>query len=463
MTTRHVLPAAKTTTDRNGGEWRPAVAAPGAVERTGADLRLFRSEVLAERQTQWLGTVMLAPRASHRLFTLIGVLAAAAIIGLLVFANFTRTARINGWLLPEQGVVRVFAPRPGVVVGLHVTEGAPVRKGDRLATLSDELQSAVLGATQVQVMQGLAERRASLVEERDQQRRLLAQQDRAFADRIAALRSEQAQIESEIELLQERVAIASRVEALHREQYQSGYISDMRLQLVESELLEQRARLGALQRSRLAAIRERKSVEAERADLPLKSGKEIALLERSLSQLGQERAETEARREIVVEAPQDGTVTTIHAVQGARADVGAPLLSIVAPNTQLEAHLYSPSRAVGFVRPGQRVLLRYQAYPYQRFGHYEGVVASVSRAALTPGELPPQLAGLTSLTGFAAGSGAEPIYRITVNLAHQSVMAYGAQVPLQPGMALEADVALERRRLFEWVLDPLYAVTGRPG
>jgi membrane fusion protein len=112
------------------------------------------------------------------------------------------------------------------------------------------------------------------------------------------------------------------------------------------------------------------------------------------------------------------------------------------------------------VRPGQRVLLRYQAYPYQRFGHYEGVVVSVSRAALSPSELPVQLAGLTSLTGFGSGA-AEPIYRVTVALASQSVMAYGAQVPLQPGMTLEADVALERRRLFEWVLDPLYAVTGQ--
>ena len=143
---------------------------------------------------------------------------------------------------------------------------------------------------------------------------------------------------------------------------------------------------------------------------------------------------------------------------GAKADTGAPLLSIVPPTMQLEAHLYGPSRAVGFVRPGQRVLLRYQAYPYQRFGHYEGVIASVSRAALSPGELPPQLAGLTSLTGSA---GAEPIYRITVTLASQSVTAYGEQVPLQAGMTLEADVALERRRLFEWMLDPLYTVTGR--
>jgi membrane fusion protein len=449
------------TAGKQDGRWLPAVAARTDVEPAGGDARLFRLEVLRARQTQWLGTVRLAPRASFRLFTLFAVLAAAAIVALLCFGQFTRTARVNGWLLPQEGLVRVQAPRPGIVVSLGVNEGSQVREGDRLLTLSDELQSVRLGATQAQITQRLDERRASMTEELRQQRRLLAQQVRALANRVATLRSEEQQIEREIGLLHERVAIAERSEALHRKQHAEGFISEMRLQQVQSELLEQRARLAAAERTKLAKGRERMNVEAERADLPLKLGRDTALLDRSIAQLEQERAEAEARREIVVVAPHDGTVTAIHAVPGAKADPGTPLLSIVPPTSRLEAHLYAPSRAIGFVRPGQRVQLRYQAFPYQRFGHQEGVVAAVSRAALSPGELPAQLAGLTSLTGAAPGTGGEPIYRITVSLESQNVTAYGAQVPLQPGMTLEADVALERRRLFEWMLDPLYAVTGQ--
>lgn len=461
MADRADLPAGSSTARNPDGRWLPAVAARTDVAPAGAHSRLFRPEVLEARQTQWLGSVMLAPRTSFRLFTLFAVLAAAAIAALLCFGQFTRTARVNGWLLPQEGLVRVQAPRPGIVVGLDVKEGSQVREGDRLLTLSDELQSARLGPTQAQITQRLDERRASLTEERLQQQRLLAQQDRALANRAATLRSEEEQIRREIDLLRERVAIAVRSETLHRKQHAEGFISEMRLQQVQSELLEQRARLAAAERSRLAKARERMDIEAERADLPLKLGRDTAALDRGIAQLEQERAEAEARREIVVVAPHDGTVTAIHAVPGAKADPGTPLLSIVPPTSRLEAHLYAPSRAIGFVRPGQRVQLRYQAFPYQRFGHHEGVVTAISQAALSPGELPAQLAGLTSLTGAATGAGGEPIYRITVSLASQSVTAYGAQVPLQPGMTLEADVALERRRLFEWVLDPLYAVTGQ--
>jgi membrane fusion protein len=102
------------------------------------------------------------------------------------------------------------------------------------------------------------------------------------------------------------------------------------------------------------------------------------------------------------------------------------------------------------------VLLRYHAYPYQKFGHHEGVVTNVSRAAVSPGELPSQLAGLTSLYGAN-----EPVYRLTAGLASQTITAYGQPMPLQPGMQLEADVIIEKRRLIEWVLDPLFTLTGK--
>jgi membrane fusion protein len=437
------------------------VADGSALASHGTNVQLFRAEVLAERQARWVGTVLLAPSASHRLFTLFAVLACAAVLGLLFFASFTRTARVNGWLVPQQGVIRVFAPRPGVVNGLQVNEGAQVRKGDRLLTLSDELQSAALGATQANVMRRLDERRESLLDERDKHKRLLAQQQGALADRIAALDAEHKQFGREIELLKSRAAIAARSEALHRQQHEMGFISDLRMQLVEGERLEQRARIAALERSRLSMERERMGVLAELKDLPLKFQKEFASVERSISILDQERAEAEARREIVVPAPQDGTVTAIQAVAGASADTTVPLLSIIPSDARLEAHLYSPSRAVGFVQPGQRVLLRNQAYPYQKFGHQEGVVVSVSRSAVSPADLPRQLAGMASLTGLVAGGVAEPVYRITVGLASQTIRADGRQVALQPGMLIDADVALEQRRLYEWVLAPLYTVTGR--
>jgi len=423
--------------------------------------QLFRDQVLTERQTQWMGTVLLAPSRSDRWFTLAAVLIMLAIAALLCYGEFTRKARVGGWLVPQQGLMRVFAPQPGVVAELYVKEGAQVRKGERLLRLSGELESTTLGATQAEIVRRLIELRDALRDQRRQQERLLTQQQHTYANRLSSLHSELDQVRHDIETMKARVGLAEHNVTVNRNLREKGFVSEQQLQLVEADRLEQNSRLGALERQQIELGREQVTLQGELNDLPVKTQGELATIERNMATAEQELAQAEARREIVVPAPQDGTVTAILIEQGGHANVSAPLLSIVPAGASLEAHLYSPSRAVGFVRPGQRVLLRYQAYPYQKFGHYEGVVASISRSAVNPGELPPQLAGVTvaGVTGGVAGP--EPVYLITVRLARQTVTAYGRQVDLQPGMQLEADIALETRRLYEWVLDPLYTVTGK--
>jgi membrane fusion protein len=347
-------------------------------------------------------------------------------------------------------------PRPGLVGTLKVKEGSVVRQGDPLVEISDEVLSSALGATQAQIMRRLDERRDSLRAQQQQQRQLLAQQQATLARRISGLDAEHEQSRKEIALLNARANIAARSEALHRMQFDQGFISENRMALVEAEKLEQRARVASLERNLLINRRERHAVEDELRELPLKLSKDIAGLERDLAQLEQERAEAAARRAIVVPAPMDGTVTAIQAVAGASADTTVPMLSIVPLDTRLDVHLYAPSRAVGFVQPGQRVQVRHQAYPYQKFGHQQGEVQSVSRSAVSPTELPRALAGLPGLA--ATSSAAEPVYRVTVRLAEQMTPS---ALPLRAGMLVESDVALEKRRLVDWVLEPLHTVTGR--
>jgi hypothetical protein len=117
-----------------------------------------------------------------------------------------------------------------------------------------------------------------------------------------------------------------------------------------------------------------------------------------------------------------------------------------AAGTKLQADLYAPGKAVGFIRRGNAVLLRYQAFPYQSFGHYHGTVAEVSRIPLTASRM----------------DGAGPAYRITVELDSQSVAAHGERQALQAGMLAQADVLQETRRLYEWALAPLFGLAERP-
>ena len=434
---------------------------PNSVERAGsggppAHTPLFRSQALAERRTRWLGTVLLAPQLSHTLFAGFAALAAGAVLALLFFAEFTRTARISGWLMPDQGLLRIVAPLQGVITQLHVQEGAEVRKGQPLLVLSTELQSEAVGATREEIVRRLMSRRDSLIAERDLQHRLHRQELADLKNRVDTLEEEQLSLERERNLQRARLALAEETERRQRGLRDDGVVPVQRLEQAQKERIDEALNLRSIERAWASLQGSRLTMEGELRNLPLKYASKVADMERSIAALEQQLAETEAQRQLVILASQDGTVTALQAEVGSSVNTSVPLLAIVPAGSKLEAQLFSPSRAIGFVQPDQRVLLRYQSFPYQKFGHYEGTVASVSRSAISPAELTQQLAGLTSL--FRTD---EPVYRITVALASQTVTAYGKPVALQPGMQLEADVLIERRRLIEWILDPLFSVTGK--
>lgn len=425
----------------------------GAQQAPVAGEPLFRPQVLREQQTQWLGTILLKPRPAHRWFAACAALITAVIVSILFSASYTKKARVNGWLVPREGMVRVFAPRAAVATRLLVREGDEVSMGQALLALSTEEQSAALGDTQAHAAHTLETQRASLDAEKERTEQLFRQQRASLTERIAATESEQRHMEQEIALQKSRLDLARQSELRLGELQARGFISAQQVQTAAEAGLEQAGKLRSLERALISLGRERSALEGERQDLPLKLAAQHALIARGLAGMSRELAEVEARRELLIGAPHDGTVTAIHASVGDAVNPGSPLLSIVPRGATLEAHLYASSRSIGFVRVRQAVLLRYQAYPYQKFGHYRGVITSISRTGIGPAERPAQFA--------AEGSAGQPLYRITVALARQDISAYGAPVPLQSGMQLDADVILERRRLIEWVLEPVFTLTGK--
>jgi membrane fusion protein len=229
-----------------------------------------------------------------------------------------------------------------------------------------------------------------------------------------------------------------------------GFVAEEQRAQREVALLEQQSRIDGLQRERAGLERLDAELEGRAATLPLEHAAAVAELERAVAGTDLEIAENDARRASTITAPAAGTITAPTGELAEPVERGQVLARIVPDDAVLTAELFASSRAVGFVSAGSEVRLRYAAFPYQKFGQAEGSVVSVSKAPLAPTE-----------AAARAGAGAEPVYRVVVALRSQAVMAYGAPRRLLPGMEVEADVLLETRRLYEWALEPLYALAGR--
>ena len=410
---------------------------------------LFRPEALAHRQRAWLGEITLARPVSFAWMAACALAMAAAVVAYLCWGEYTRKARVSGFLAPRDGLVRVLADPGGTVLARKVRQGDVVHAGEALFVVTYEKSTAAAGDARALVSRNLERRRSSLLEDLARQRALEREQAQGLGRRVAALRDELAHLDAELHTQSERAQIATASTERFRSLRSQGFVSEMQLQQKADELLDQRSRQQALERARLSSMRDLDAAEAQLRELPIKSASDLSAVERNIATVEQELTENEARRELVVTAPQDGMVAAIAAQPGETTSASVPLAALVPVDSPLEAQLYAPTSAIGFVKPGQRVLLRYAAYPYQKFGHHRGTVASVTRTALQPGELPAQL------------QAREPLYRITVTLARQRVTAYGREEPLQAGMQLEADIEIDSRRLIEWVFEPVISLRGR--
>jgi membrane fusion protein len=414
---------------------------------------LFRKAALHAQRVRDVGDIVLIRPISFAFLTAAAVGMGILIVSFMLAGSYTKRYTVSGQLAPDVGVLKIFVPQSGTVAEKRVREGQSVKRGDLLFLISSERQSGTEGGIQGTISRQVKLREQSLRDELNQTRRLQRDEEGALHKRINALEAEETNVRHQLHGQQARTKLADAAVQRASQLLAQGYFSAEMTQQKQADLLDQRNRLRALERDQLSVARELQNQKTELKSLPLRQHNQLAHIERLLTNTDQEWTESEAKRRIAILATESGIATSIIAEVGQSVDASKPLASIIPQGAILQAHLYAPSRAIGFIRPEDRVLLRFQAFPYQKFGHSRGIVASISRTALMPSEI----AGVAN----AATESAEPLYRITVILDSQYIVAYGKAQPLQAGMLVDADILQERRKLYEWVLEPLYSLTGK--
>jgi len=147
-----------------------------------------------------------------------------------------------------------------------------------------------------------------------------------------------------------------------------------------------------------------------------------------------------------IAAPVDGTVSAIVMPSGGIAKSHQVLARILAVGEQLEGELYAPASEIGAIHLGAPVKIRFQAFPYQKYGVYDGQIKSISGMTISSQEV-------------NLANGAQPAkgvyYRIRISLNSPTT----THLALKPGMVVDVEVLLERRRLYEWIVEPIVTLS----
>lgn len=416
---------------------------------------LFRKEVFVAQQNKWTGQVILTRPFSFLFLTFCAFLIALCIIIFLIFGSYTNKTTVEGQLLPTMGVVRVYSSDIGTITHKFVEDGNFVKAGEPLFKLSTS-RFGEKGNVQAKLAAEANLKKTLALQELERLKRIHQNEQKNVHNNIHRLNNQLENIKQQITGQNRQIRLAEKTLNKNKFLASQGAVSQQDKMTAESHLLEQRSRLESLKLEQNNAIRELDEQKITLSSLPERHKTELSQLNRAITEMNQEILDFDLKSEQTIRASKSGYMSTINVDIGQQVEPSKLLLSIVPEQTELVANLYIPSKAVGFIKPKDKVVLRYQAYPYQKFGHATGEIISVARTALGKQELSGLGIIFTNPTLLN-----EPAYLVKVKLEKQTIKAYGENKPLQIGMILEADILHERKKLYEWVLDPLYSISGK--
>jgi membrane fusion protein len=408
---------------------------------------LFRQEAIDfQRHNRQWGQVSHLQPLSTKLLTWFIAGVVAATVGFLFIGQYARKETVAGYLTPTVGTAKIFAPQPGTIKQIHVSEGEQVEENQPLLTVETNQIAANgfdVNATMLETLnsqQDLLKRQIAAEEQRT----------KSEADRLSAvmkgLESEMSQLRAQIKTQTERLRVAEDLVASVVGLKAKGYMADVEFKRREVGVLEQKQTLNSLNQQLAARQNQLTESQYSLEQLPTVMAGKIQALRGELATAEQRVAEINGRRAYIIRAPASGRVSTLQATIGQFADARRLQMEIIPNHSILEAQLFVPARAIGFIAPGQKVRILYDAFPYQQFGTYSGHVMKVSQTILTSND------------AFGPLTLKEPAYRVTAALDRPDINAYGKRIPLQADMLLRADILLEKRSLVSWFLDPLLSV-----
>jgi len=367
-------------------------------------------------------------------------------IWFLATSSYSRKESAFGWLTPTKGLIRVSESQGGMLVSSLIEQGTKVKKGDTLFVLSQERK----------LLEGIGEADDLLIkleqEKSEIQSQINTEEKSTKADIIMTKRSleqlkqEKFQIQDQIKSQQDRVSlqkeIHDRYASLHDKDQTVSYLE---LQSQKEQYLVQQQALAALRQRKVTLEREFINTQSRIVMRPLESDRTLSEYRRRLIEIANRETEINSMGGYAIQSPVSGSIATLEVKPGNRIFPQQLLATILPENSELYAEIYIPSRAIGFIEPGQEVRVMYMAFPFQRFGAAEGEIVKVSNTVLMPNEIPVTL-GIE-----------EPMYKAHVSLQEQSMNGFGDDFSLRPGMLLQTEIILEKRSFLQWILEPLRA------
>lgn len=414
---------------------------------------IFRREALKYQSDAEYGDIVIPASFSMAVCAIATLFILMSTALFLCYGSYTRKAHLTGIVMPSSGLVKITPQYAGYITQLTASEGQHVVAGEPLYHINGEHFNGQGSGTLAAISLSLRTQYAMLASQQTLESRDNQQQQVALRQRIVSLQLQVKSADQRLQLAERQVGLTTSVMRRYKELAGTHYVSDIEYQQKQIEVSTAQQNV---EDQRQGLLQLRTTIEATEDDLNhlmVQGRSRRAELDRQLQGIRQQQEELAGQENFTLTAPVSGTVAAVLVRQGQSVRALEPVMTVVPDDANLQIELYAASRNAGFIQPGQRVALRFAAFPYQKFGVQYGTIHEISRTTVTPSDL----LSVSPVTWKEN----EGRYRVIVIPEKSFILAYGKKESLRPGMALEGDVNLDTRHLWEWMTEPLWSLKGK--
>lgn len=413
--------------------------------------------------------VRTAPANEHIILYVLTAMFVLA-IGLMAVVKLDRVVTsVAGIIVPTAGSLYVSPFDTGIVRKINVTVGEVVRKGQALATLDPTFTQADLVQLQQHLGSDVAQiaREEAELEKRPyvfsptdpyqsiqgvlwQKRQAQFHSDLAnFDGQIHSAEAQMLQAQSDADKYRGRLKLSADAESVYQPLLEKGYVSKLQLMQATDNRTEM-SRLLADAEAQVTQFRETATALKAQRDSYIQqfytaTSNQLVLdrNDRDLARDGLDKAQ-KLRDLTSLDAPEDAVVLKIGRVSsGAVAGGGAaaaqePLFTLVPLNAPVEADIHVSALDNAFIRVGDPVQLKFDAYRYMRHGTGKGIVKTISEGSFTTDD---------------NNQPVDPYFKVKVKITEVKLRNVPADFRLVPGMTLTGDIMVGKRTILSYIVE----------
>ncbi|EHA9229008.1 HlyD family secretion protein [Salmonella enterica subsp. enterica serovar Glostrup] len=374
-----------------------------------------------------------------------------AFLTFVIAGTYSRRVNVSGEVTTWPRAVNIYSGVQGFIVRQFVNEGQSIKKGDPIYQIdvSKSTRSGVVTDNQRRDIENQLVRVDNIISRLAESKKItlntLEKQRLQYSDAF--------RLSSDIiRQAAEGIKIMKNNMENYRNYQSKGLITQDQLTNQVALYYQQQNNLlslsGQNEQNALQITSLESQIQTQAADFDNR----IYQMELQRYELQKELVDTDVGGEIIIRALSDGKVDSLSVTVGQMVNAGDSLLQVIPENIEnYYLIIWVPNDAVPYISAGDKVNIRYEAFPAEKFGQFSATVKTISRTPASTQEMLTYKGAPQNTLGISV-----PWYKVIVKPEKQIIYYDGKSLPLENGMKAESTLFLEKRRIYQWMLSPFY-------